>query len=161
MLTFIDTPKEGYIRLLQIRDYKSDNRAVYIPTKERHKLCDETDIMIGRYGPPVFQILRGKKGAYNVALIKTIPNEERLSKKWLYYFLSSDSVQEHIISLSERARQSGVSPKDLNELTISLPSIAIQNEITKELEHEEALIRQNKEIIKLFNKKINSKLDSI
>ena len=47
--TFKNSPTEGYIRLLQIRDYKSDENAVYIPMKERHKTCDETDIMIGRY----------------------------------------------------------------------------------------------------------------
>jgi type I restriction enzyme S subunit len=28
-----------------------------------------------RYGPPIFQILRGIEGAYNVALMKAIPKE--------------------------------------------------------------------------------------
>ena len=58
--------KDGYIRLIQIRDYKSDDYAVYIPENSTKKFCTEDDIMIGRYGPPVFQILRGISGAYNV-----------------------------------------------------------------------------------------------
>lgn len=159
--TFKTSLQKGYIRLLQIRDYKSDNRAVYIPTNERHKTCDATDIMIGRYGPPVFQILKGKKGAYNVALIKTVPDETKLQKKWLYYFLISDPVQEHIISLSERARQAGVSPKDLNKLLIPLPDIEEQKEIVISLEEEENLINQNIKIIDRFKKKIQKKLDFI
>ena len=158
---FIDKDKEGYIRLLQIRDYKSDDKAVYIPITEKHKTCDETDIMIGRYGPPVFQILRGKKGAYNVALIKTIPDETVLTKDWLYYFLKSDTVQKHIISLSERARQSGVSPKDLDNLLISLPSIDEQNNFVKEINEEINLINKNYEIINLFKQKLEMKLKEL
>ena len=117
--------------------------------------------MIGRYGPPVFQILRGKEGAYNVALIKTIPNEKKLLKNWLYYFLFSESIQNYIISLSERARQAGVGPKDLDKLMIPLPSIEEQEKIIKDLESEKLLINQNQKIIKLFEKKIQDKLDFI
>ena len=111
--------------------------------------------------PPVFQILRGKKGAYNVALIKTIPDETVLTKDWLYYFLKSDTVQKHIISLSERARQSGVSPKDLDNLLISLPSIDEQNNFVKEINEEINLINKNYEIINLFKQKLEMKLKEL
>lgn len=159
--TFIDTEKEGYIRLLQIRDYKSDERAVYIPKSERHKTCNEEDVMIGRYGPPVFQILKGKKGAYNVALIKTIPNEERLLKNYLYYFLNSSPIQEHIISLSIRARQSGVLPSDLDELQIPLPPLSVQEEIVEEMDAELNFIKQTETIIEKQKSKMNLILQSL
>lgn len=132
--TFIYEPREGYIRLVQIRDYKSDKNTVYIPLNTRHKTCNETDIMIGRYGPPVFQILKGKSGAYNVALIKCIPNKERLKNNYLYYFLRSDPVQRHIIGLSMRVRQAGVRPDDLDKLKIPLPDLKKQEEIVKYLD---------------------------
>jgi type I restriction enzyme M protein len=132
--TFIYEPKDGYIRLLQIRDYKSDEKKVYIPKSERHKTCTTTDIMIGRYGPPVFQILKGKEGAYNVALMKCQPDPKRILNGWLYHFLKSTSVQEKIIGLSGRARQSGVRPDDLRELQIPLPPLEIQKEIVAEIE---------------------------
>ena len=64
---FKSVNEEGYVRLIQIRDYKSDNYITFIPENLARKFCDETDVMIGRYGPPIFQILRGIKGAYNVA----------------------------------------------------------------------------------------------
>ena len=66
---FIHEPQPGYVRMLQIRDFKSDEKAVYIPITDKTNQCAETDIMIGRYGASVGQIHRGKSGAYNVALI--------------------------------------------------------------------------------------------
>lgn len=63
-------PSEDNIRLIQIRDYKTDNYITYIPKKLAKKFCSKEDIMIGRYGPPIFQILEGIEGAYNVALMK-------------------------------------------------------------------------------------------
>ena len=70
---FSTQPRPGFVRLIQIRDYKSDRFEVFAPIVLLRRFCDENDIMIGRYGPPVFQILRGLSGAYNVALIKAIP----------------------------------------------------------------------------------------
>ncbi|MCB1658004.1 MAG: restriction endonuclease subunit S [Moraxellaceae bacterium] len=81
--TFIFTPREGYIRLIQIRDYKSDNYETYIPVQFARKTCTKDEIMIGRYGPPIFQILSGIEGAYNVALIKATPSNA-LNNKYLY-----------------------------------------------------------------------------
>jgi type I restriction enzyme M protein len=159
--TFISEPRAGYIRLLQIRDYKSDNWKVYIPTAERHKTCEPEDIMIGRYGPPVFQILKGKRGAYNVALIKCIPDLTRLERMWLYYFLSSPKIQETVIALSGRVRQSGVNPADLDELQIPLPPLATQQAIVAEIEAEQALVAANRELITRFEKKIQATLARI
>ncbi|WP_242318834.1 restriction endonuclease subunit S [Bacillus cereus group sp. BfR-BA-01349] len=82
---FINEKKEGYIRLIQIRDYKTDKYKTYIPIEMAKRFCEEEDIMIGRYGPPIFQILRGIKGSYNVALIKATPNN-KLQKNYAYYY---------------------------------------------------------------------------
>ncbi len=157
--TFISTLKEGYIRLLQIRDYKSDKDAVYIPVKERHKTCTEDDIMIGRYGPPVFQILRGKVGAYNVALIKCNPDKKFLLNDWLFYFLRTTPVQDKIIGLSMRARQWGVNPADLDNLEIPLPSLSEQQEVIEKLnaiqEHKKLLLRERELLKELFDSVLN------
>ncbi|MDB4755590.1 hypothetical protein OAG19_02945, partial [Akkermansiaceae bacterium] len=67
---FISEPKDGYIRLIQVRDYKTDKYITYIPKDKARRFCTKTDLMIGRYGPPIFGIFRGLEGAYNVALMK-------------------------------------------------------------------------------------------
>lgn len=147
---FINEKREGYIRLIQIRDYKSDKFATYIPVRDKNKLCDKDDIMIGRYGPPVFQILRGLEGAYNVALIKAVPDEKELDKEYLYYYLKSQDIQQYIIGLSKRARQSGVKSEDLKNLLIELPDIKIQSKeinkikkIQESIKEEENNIQEN------------------
>lgn len=135
---FSNTLKDGYVRLIQIRDYKSDNFIVYIDKKSTTKFCNEDDVMIGRYGPPVFQILRGIKGAYNVALMKAVPNEEKISKDYLFYFLQNSKIQNYIISISQRsAGQSGVNKKALEMYEIVVPPLDIQQktvDVIKELQ---------------------------
>ena len=153
--TFIEEEKEEYIRLIQTRDYKSDKFKVYIPTSERHKTCNATDIMIGRYGPPVFQILRGLTGAYNVALMKCIPDKQSLSDDWLYHLLKSDLVQERIIGLSQRVRQSGVRPDDLKSQKVPLPPLEVQQEIVDELEGYQKIIDGCKQVVENYKPTID------
>jgi type I restriction enzyme S subunit len=114
--------------LIQIRDYKSDDNIVYIPFSKARRFCNDSDIMIGRYGPPVFQILKGLTGAYNVALMKATPDETILSKDYLFYFLKYSPVQEYIIGLSDRAAgQSGINKTALYNYKISIPPLSEQN----------------------------------
>lgn len=128
--------KEGYVRLIQIRDYKSDNHVVYIDSKSTKKFCDETDVMIGRYGPPVFQILRGLSGAYNVALMKAVPDENHLTKDYLYWYLQNPNIQNYIIGISQRsAGQSGVNKVALEKYTIPVPPLNVQNKISAYLDN--------------------------
>ena len=127
---FSDVQKEGYVRLIQIRDYKTDNHIVYVDSASTKKFCTKEDVMIGRYGPPVFQILRGLDGAYNVALMKAVPNEDVLTKNYLFWFLQSPSIQNYVIGISQRAAgQSGVNKKALEKYLIPVPSKTIQNDI--------------------------------
>ena len=122
-------PQEGYIRLIQIRDYKTDKFATYIPKGLAKKLCDEDDIMIGRYGPPIFQILRGINGAYNVALIKAIP-QKHLHKEYMYYFLKKESLLKFIESFSQRTSgQTGIEMDMLNTYPMPLPPLPEQIKI--------------------------------
>ena len=132
---FSDEKKDGYIRLIQIRDYKSDDYIVYIPKDSTKKFCTEDDIMIGRYGPPVFQILRGINGAYNVALMKAEPKTDKLSKEYLFRFLQNPSIQNYIIGLSQRsAGQSGVNKEALEEYEFLLPPLSEQQRIVSKLD---------------------------
>ncbi|TBV25679.1 hypothetical protein DMZ43_12140 [Meridianimaribacter sp. CL38] len=148
--------KEGYVRLIQIRDYKSDKHLVYIKEDSTKKFCEEDDVMIGRYGPPVFQILRGIKGAYNVALMKAIPDEKVILKDYLYYFLMNGKIQNYIISISQRsAGQSGVNKKALEAYEIAIPTIEEQKVIVNKIksaipkiDKTQDLVNQNLENLK-------------
>tara|TARA_R110000744_G_scaffold379562_1_gene497984 strand:- start:13953 stop:15155 length:1203 start_codon:yes stop_codon:yes gene_type:complete len=132
---FSDTAKDGYVRLIQIRDYKTDAHIVYVDRNSTKKFCNRDDVMIGRYGPPVFQILRGLEGAYNVALMKAVPDEKILSKDYLFAFLQSSPIQSYIVGLSQRAAgQSGVNKKALENYSIPIPPMAEQTRIIEKLD---------------------------
>ena len=142
---FVFKPREGYIRLIQIRDYKNDKYATYIPKELAKKLCDATDIMIGRYGPPIFQILRGIEGTYNVALIKAIPDEIYLNKDYLYYFLQRQDLFNLIDHLSQRSSgQTGIDMEALNNFGFPLPQLEEQMEIVKIIRNIENKIHTEK-----------------
>lgn len=90
------------------------------------------DIMIGRYGPPIFQILRGLEGAYNVALMKAEPNAEILDKEYLYWYLQNYKLFNYIDAGSDRtAGQTGVNKKYLESYPILVPPLDEQIEISR------------------------------
>ncbi|MBL6606112.1 MAG: restriction endonuclease subunit S [Alphaproteobacteria bacterium] len=131
---FVYEPADGYVRFLQIRDFKSDKNITYIPTAKKNRLCSETDILIGRYGASVGQILSGLSGAYNVALMKTIPNEELISKGWLQAYLTSPLFQKPLMEVSSRSAQNGFSKDDIYDFDVPLPPLAEQQRIVAKLD---------------------------
>jgi len=150
---FVKEKKPGYIRLIQIRDYKSDKHIVFIPEKVARRKCDASDVMIGRYGPPLFQILRGIDGAYNVALMKVIPDETRISKDYLFHFLKNGRILSYVIHSSNRAAgQAGVNKKTLEPYPIPFPTdLSEQTRIVGELE---GLMADTKRLESIYEQKL-------
>lgn len=153
---FSNEKLDGMIRLIQIRDYKSNSFKTYVPKELCRRFCNSDDIMIGRYGPPIFQILRGIDGAYNVALIKATANEEVLNKEYLYYFIKNEHLFKLIDGLSQRTSgQTGIDMEVLKKYIIPIPSKAEQEKIAsilstvdEQIDNVEALIEKNKELKK-------------
>ena len=114
------------IRLIQIRDYKSDRFITYIPKSLARKTCTASDIMIGRYGPPIFQILGGIEGAYNVALMKAVPTAE-FNTEFFRNFLKSEKLLHYLESFSQRtAGQDGIQIDKLNAYPCFVPPMELQ-----------------------------------
>lgn len=151
--TFIFEPKEGYTRLIQIRDYKTDKYSTYVPSHLAKKFCDENDVMIGRYGPPIFQILRGLNGAYNVALIKAIPNEDLILQDYMYYVLLQEKLFRLIERLSQRTSgQTGIDMEALKNFPLPLPPIEEQQKIVSILNHNRKKIHNEEAYVKYLKK---------
>ena len=74
--------QDGYIRMLQIRDFTQSEKVI----PEYIKICEEDDILIARYGASLGKILTGLAGAYNVAIMRTIPDASKVKKRYLYYY---------------------------------------------------------------------------
>jgi type I restriction enzyme S subunit len=138
---------DGYVRLIQTRDYRTSKYKTYVPKELVRKFCSTDDIMIGRYGPPVFQLFRGLEGAYNVALIKATPKKE-VEKDYCFYFLSRPELRNYIESLSQRSGgQTGVDIDKLNQHPFALPPLPEQRAIAKVLAKMDEAINANNQLI--------------
>jgi len=146
-IDFVFQPTEGYVRMIQIRDFKTDRYQTYIPNNSTQKFFKKDDVMIGRYGPPNFQILRGLEGAYNVALMKVVP-KEGIEKDYLYYFLKQEKIFDIIDSLAKRtAGQDGVELDILRRLPFPLPPKEERKKIITILSNVDELITSTQKII--------------
>jgi type I restriction enzyme S subunit len=155
---FEKTKKANNIRLIQIRDYKSDKNVVFIPRSQAKRFCNADDVMIGRYGPPLFQILRGIEGAYNVALMKAVPDEARLSRDFLFYFLKHSALLKYVIYHSSRAAgQIGVTKETLEPYPIALPSLAVQKAVIENIQELES---ETQRLSRLYERK-HAALDAL
>jgi type I restriction enzyme S subunit len=129
---FISEPKEGYIRLLQIRDFGAKPVPTYIPDNGKRRICTENDILIGRYGASVGRICTGMSGAYNVALAK-VAKPDYIDTGYLKYFLKSDVFQRPLSMLS-RSAQNGFNKKDLSTFDFYQPPLEDQKRIADKLD---------------------------
>jgi len=142
---FVHNLKNGYVRFLQIRDFKSDKNITYIPESKKNRLCIKEDILIGRYGASVGQILTNEEGAYNVALMKTMPNKNVFNKDFFYYYLISDEFQSRLAKVSARSAQAGFSKDDIYDFPVLTPPIPEQKRIVKILDEVFGKVEKAKE----------------
>lgn len=144
-------PSEQYIRMLQIRDFTQPdkNNIEYVKKSRKLKCCKADDILIGRYGASVGKILTGLSGAYNVAIIKTIPNKKLLSKEFLFHLLKGPKFQSFISAIGARAAQAGFNKSDLSKFKINLLPIEDQIRIAALLSRAESMIAKRKESLRL------------
>lgn len=130
------SPTENNVRLIQIRDYKSNKFITYIPKSLARRFCTADDIMIGRYGPPIFQILGGIDGAYNVALMKATPKMG--NREFIRHFLKQKCLLHYLEGLSKRtAGQDGIQMDKLKEYPVPYPPVELQNQFSSFVEQTE------------------------
>ena len=141
---FVDTYKDGYIRLVQIRDFSTDKYTVYVPDTPKMRHFDENDIMIARYGASLGRICIGQKGVYNVALAKTIFSNDILYRRYVYWMLQSESFQAPLMRIS-RTAQAGFNKDDLSTFTMPLPPLPEQHRIVSRIESLFAKLDEAKE----------------
>ena len=157
---WIKSPKDGYVRMLQIRDFTKSRKAEaeYVKLSNKLRLCKSDDILIGRYGASVGKILTGLEGAYNVAIIKSIPVETIVKKEYIRRFFESATFQEILLKVcSSRTAQAGFSKDDIQDTTIPLPPLSEQQRIVEELDE----LSENVKEIETLNNKLTAECDAM
>lgn len=113
-------PHDGYVRMIQIRDYESDQHICFVKDSEKLRRCNKEDVMIARYGASVGRICFGLSGVYNVALVKVLP-KKRYYREFLRVFLKDRYFQKMLIGMSGRTAQAGFNKTNLKSIKIAFP----------------------------------------
>lgn len=129
---FIYEEQENYIRLLQIRDFGEKSVPTFVPKNRVSKFCQETDILIARYGASLGRIVTGLSGAYNVALAKTIYDKSVLNDRFVFYLLQTPIFQKPL-SMISRSAQNGFAKQDIADIKIPLPPLPEQQYLSQKL----------------------------
>ena len=155
--------QDGYIRMLQIRDFTQSEKVIpeYIKVSNSTKTCEVDDILIARYSASIGKILTGLAGAYNVAIMRTVPDTSKVQKRYLYYYLKSPYFQNAILNVGSRAAQAGFNKEDLSKLEIKCPALIDQGEIVSVLEKVESVIQKRKQELQLLDNLIKARLNKI
>ena len=155
---WINDPREGYVRMLQIRDY-SQGDAKFIQyvkdTKKLHK-CTKDDIMLSRYGY-IGQAFIGLEGAYNVALVKVIKKAEIHTPYLLCYFQSYYFQHFLLSNVGARATIPGFNKDELENALIRIPEMCKQIEIASKITKVDELIGFHKQQLNVLDTLIKSR----
>ena len=150
--------RNGYVRFIQNRDYDSDNHKTYIPISKRNHLCSKYDIMIDKYGD-AGAVRYGLEGAYNVALLKVIPNNE-LTKEYIRDFLIQDEVKNVLYNSSQASTRPSLNEDTFLGLSIPLLEackMESYNKITNSLLNLELNCKDQIQKLKSVKEKLLSK----
>ena len=141
---FINEPREGFVRFIQIRDAKNDKNAVYVPKSTKLRTAEVDDILLVAYRH-VGNAFRGMSGAINVALCRLRnKNEGRLLSDYLFHMIPTDYIKGELLRHSERSLIPSMSVKHLAEIKIPLPPLDTQKQIVTKLDKALANIEKAK-----------------
>jgi type I restriction enzyme M protein len=81
--------------------------------------------------------------------------------QFLYHFLCSDFVFKYVEEQSRSLMQPNLSVTDLKKLPVPNPPIDTQNEIVQQIQVEQELVNSNKQLIEIFEQKINDRIAKV
>lgn len=156
---WIDHREQGYVRMLQIRDFTQaeKNNVEYVKDTKSLKKCNADDILIGRYGASVGKILTGLSGAYNVAIVKTIPDKNKIYTRYLFHYFNSSYFQNFIKAIGSRAAQAGFNKGDLENAVIPVLALDKQRKIAAVLDKVSDLIAKRRQQLDKLDLLVKSK----
>lgn len=147
--TYCDPP--AGIRFLRVGDISAK---VDKPVNTRSgsvTLAKESDILMSFDGTPGI-VARGFKGAISSAIRVVEPNEAKVSKDYLYYYLQSPEVQETIKRHSIGATIIHAS-RAIPNIEVPIPPLGVQGQIARIL-HEVDVLRKKRELANQFANRI-------
>jgi len=128
-IVFSNEPKEGFVRFIQITDFKTDSRAVYVPLSKSLKFVHKGEIVMAAYRH-IGKLSRDMEGAFNVALCKVM-NIPPFDIDYLELLIKSQLVTGELLAASQRGHIPSMHSNHLLSLWLPVPALAEQKAIVE------------------------------
>jgi type I restriction enzyme S subunit len=128
---FIQEPREGYVRFIQITDFKTDSRAVYVPESHKLKRVQRGEILMAAYRH-IGKLSRRMEGAFNVALCK-VNCIEPFNIDFLELLIGTPVVKGELLAESERGHIPSMHSDHLLSLWVPVPPLEEQKAIVEKV----------------------------
>lgn len=153
---------EGYDRFLRIENYTQNSTDFRFIPKDmgKGKYVSKDDVVVVRYGATAGFIGRGFEGILANNLFKVEP-DEILTKDYLFYYLSSEAIQNKFKRITAGGAMPALSFKTVEVIPISIPEIETQRLIVAQIEKEQELVNANKKLIEIFEQKIKDRIAKV
>ena len=149
--------KNGELDLSNICFHNYDN------SYKKYKLR-KNDILIAMTGATIGKItlLLNEDNLLLNQRVGALRCKENINHKYLYLILlKNKTFYDYCQSISSGSAQDNISKKEILNFKIPLPTLNEQTEIVNQINKEEIIVNQNKELIKLMEQKIESVLNNI
>ncbi len=151
----INSPKKGYVRFLQNRDYGSSQLKSFIKQSFKGVYVNKYDLLIDKYGVPG-KMRYGKEGCINVAMMKFIPHNFDYFSESIRNHFENEQFLKFIFKASQASTRSSLNWGFLQKIKIKIVNKSINQKLFNLLKTEILILKQ----IKKFDnyKKILMKL---
>jgi type I restriction enzyme S subunit len=160
---FIYKPKKGYVRFVQITDFKTNDRAVYVPNTNKLKMVYKNEIIMAAYRH-IGKLSRNMEGAFNVALCKVLEFPP-MNRDYVEMLIGTDVVKGELLRASERGHIPSMHSDHLLSLLVPIPPVEEQKRIVAKVvrfmilcDQLEANIREKNRIASQYSEAIVNEL---
>ena len=127
----INTPEEGYIRYIYIRDLFTDKYPVYVKDEYPNKVLSPTDIVMVNTGNTSGNVYRGKPGVLCNNAFRIATKKENLDQEFLWFCLNSEEKERMLKRFANPSGQPHVGHKNIAKLKVPLFPLSEQQKIAK------------------------------
>jgi len=167
--TGIQIIKMGNVKMGELDLSKNPSFMPVERIKEFEKyLITKDDILITMTGTEgkrdygeICMLEEDKKYLLNQRVGKFHIHNNEILPKYLFFVVQAPIYQNEIFKQATGIRQANISNKQLESISIPLPSLDIQEQIVSQIEEEQKLVESNKKLIEIFEQKIKNKLSEL
>ncbi|GAA7956535.1 restriction endonuclease subunit S [Helicobacter pylori] len=116
-------------RLIQNRDYSSNDYITYIPISKNNKICYQYDIMIDKCGE-AGAVRFGLQGAYNSALSKISVLNQSM-QEYIRSYLNSKPIKKYLSNACMASTRSSLNKNHIYSLMLPIPPINLLQKYEK------------------------------